>query len=474
MLRNKIKDIAKDSSIYGVSKILGQAISFFLIPLYTKYLSPEDYGVLNIMGLVIVSLSLLMNIGLDSATYRFVGMCKNEDEQKIYVGSAQLITIISIIVITILTIIFSKSINTFAIVEKSPIIYLFLAIINGVFASTASIPRAYLRINRKVKVIALASMLNVFGSIIPTLILVVYFQLGVKGAMIGGIIGTLLSSLYLVLNVPITSFKNFNLGKSKELLIYCLPALPTQIFAFAIPLYSQWSVKQILSLNELGLYAVSLKFTLPLTLMLTMFQQAYAPYKYQIIKTDKDPKLTFSRIMNLFVIGFGFLVIITTFFGGDLLKLMTTENYHTAAPFVFYMALIPFAQGLYFMFSSGLEFAKNPIYRPIISGAGLLTVLISNNWLIKHFGIPGAAISIVLSWLVMALGNLIYAQKLYSIKYKWFLILNSICFIFVIGFYVNTYFQNFIVFKILISGLIIISGTFYLNKKHNLLKILKF
>ena len=473
MLRNKIKDIAKDSSIYGVSKVLGQAISFFLIPLYTKYLSPEDYGVLNIIGLVIVSMGLLMNIGLDSATYRFVGMCKDEAEQKIYVGSAQLMTIISITLISVLTIIFSKSINTFAIDEKSPIIYLFLGIINGVFASTASIPRAYLRINRKVKVIALASLLNVFGSIIPTLILVVYFQLGVKGAMIGGIIGTFVSSLYLVLNVPITSFTSFNMGKSKELLIYCLPTLPTQIFAFAIPLYSQWSVKQILSLNELGLYAVSLKFTLPLTLMLTMFQQAYAPYKYQILKTDKDPKLTFSRIMNLFVVGFGIVVIITTFFGGDLLKLMTANNYHTAAPFVFYMALIPFTQGLYFMFSSGLEFVKNPIYRPVISGAGLLTVLISNNWLIHHFGIPGAAISIVLSWLVMALGNLIYAQKLYSISYNWFLISAAICFVFIIGFYVNEYAPNFIIGKLIISILIFLFGLKHLNKKFNLLKFIK-
>ena len=53
MLKKRILDIVKDSSIYGVSKVLGQAISFFLIPLYTSYLTPNDYGILNIFGLLI-------------------------------------------------------------------------------------------------------------------------------------------------------------------------------------------------------------------------------------------------------------------------------------------------------------------------------------------------------------------------------------------------------------------------------------
>jgi dTDP-glucose pyrophosphorylase len=47
MLKNRLKDILKDSSIYGISKILGQVISFFLIPLYTSYLNPSDYGVVE-------------------------------------------------------------------------------------------------------------------------------------------------------------------------------------------------------------------------------------------------------------------------------------------------------------------------------------------------------------------------------------------------------------------------------------------
>ena len=475
MLRYKIKDIIKDSSIYGFSKVLGQIVSFFLIPLYTSYLTLENYGILNIIGLFSGSLSLLMNFGIDSATYRFVGMNKDDDEiQKEYIGNSQILSIFSILFFTVITLIFLQPLNKFALSTASPLFFLIVGIGNGIFTSISAIPRAYLRINRKVKVIAISTLINVFGSIASTLIFVVVLKYGILGALLGNLVGTLLSTIYILKYTPKFTFKIFNRKKSNELIKYCLPTLPTQIFAFAIPLYSQWSVKQYLSFNDLGLYAIGLKFTLPLIVGLSMFQQSYAPYKYQIIQTDENPQDTFSKIMNVFIIVFGFSVLLVSFFGGDILKMMTAEEYHSAAKNVFYIALIPFAQGLYFMFSSGLEFTKNPIYRPIISGAGLLTVLLTNHWLIKHFGIPGAPISIVLSWLVMAIGNLVYAQKLYKINYNWILIVGVSMFIFGIGYYINDVWNVSLFQKIALTISILVITIYFINNKYNLKQFLQF
>ena len=473
MLKKRIKDIAKDSSIYGLSKVLGQVVSFFLIPLYTSYLSPEDYGILSILGLASVSFGIFMTFGIDSATYRYVGMTKDEEVQKKYVTNAQIITIISILFFLLFLILFANPVKTFALNSTSPLLYLYLAMGNAVFSSISSIPRAFLRINRKVKVIAISSLINVFASIGSTLIFVVVLKYGVIGALLGNLVGTLISSVYIVSFTNIPKFADFDWKQSKELIYYCLPSLPHQLFAFAIPLYSQWSVKQLLSLNDLGLYAVGLKFTIPLTLVLGMFQQAYAPYKFQILKEDEDPKKTFSRIMNLFVIGFGLAVLLISFFGGEILKLMTTASYHQASNYVFYIALIPFAQGLYFMFSAGLEFAKSPIYRPFISGAGLFTVLLCNHWLISHWGVPGAAISIVLSWIVMAIGNFIYANKLYPIRYNWFLILTMFLGVPAIGYIINDLWQLGLVIKAFIFITLLLVFAFGANQSFDLLKLVK-
>ena len=467
MLRNRLKDIAKDSSIYGLSKVIGQAIGFFLIPLYTQYLSPEDYGILNIIGVASVSFGLIMTFGIDSATYRFAGLAKTEEEEKTYLASAQWMNLFFVILITLLLILNIQLVKNLVIDPQSSSTLLVIGILTSVFSSISSINRAYFRIKRKVKVISLASIINIFTSIGSTIVLVVFMQLGVLGALLGNMIGNLISSLYLMLYSQTTFSLDLRWSAIKKLFAYALPVLPAQLFAFAIPLYSQWSVKELLNMKELGMYAIGLKFTIPLTLLLGMFQQAYGPYKFEILKTDKNPKKMFSDIMNLFVLCFGLLVILVSFFGGYVLKLMTPSTFHDAEKYLFYIALIPLFQGLYFMFSAGLEMAKSPWFRPVISAAGLATVLFSNHYLISKFGVPGAAISIALSWFVMAMGNLIYSSYIYAISYNWVLIIFAMLTLLVTGFYVTEY-ELFLMYRILIVLGIIMSTIFYAQRNFSI------
>ncbi len=475
MLRNKLKDIAKDSSVYGISKVLGQVVSFFLIPLYTSYLSPEDYGILSIIGIMSVSLGLLMNFGIDSAIYRYAALAKDKENKKQYISNARFLVICFASFFTVLFLLFIPQLKALLLTESAPNLYLLIGLGLTLPATFSSVISASLRIERKVKTIAISSLINVFSSIFSTILLIVYFKLGIVGALLGNLLGNVFSSLFVILNGTVFQFKDINWNQCKELMKYALPTIPAQILAFAIPIYSQISVKQILSLNELGLYAIALKFTIPLTMGLTMFQQAYAPYKFQILKNDSNAKETFSKIMNLFVIGFGVGVLLISLFGGEFLTIMTTINYHKAAKYTFSLALIPFAQGIYFMCSTGIEFAKFPIFRPLISGAGLLTVLLTNHFLIDNYGVSGAAYSIVISWLVMALGNLIYAQKLYQINYNWIYIITIFLAVFFIGYAINNLGSFNLLIKILCAFFILLISYFVLVNylKFNLKGILK-
>ena len=100
--------------------------------------------------------------------------------------------------------------------------------------------------------------------------------------------------------------------------------------------------------------------------------------------------------------------------------------------------------------------------------------MLTNHWLIKHFGIPGAPISIVLSWLVMAIGNLIYAQKLYKINYNWILIVGVSMFIFGIGYYINDVWNVSLFQKIALTISILVITIYFINNKYNLKQFLQF
>jgi O-antigen/teichoic acid export membrane protein len=68
---NEVKNLLKHSSVYGFANLLQKGIGFIMIPLYTYYLSPTDYGVLELMDLTINVISMLIGMGLGSAIIRF-------------------------------------------------------------------------------------------------------------------------------------------------------------------------------------------------------------------------------------------------------------------------------------------------------------------------------------------------------------------------------------------------------------------
>jgi O-antigen/teichoic acid export membrane protein len=140
---------------------------------------------------------------------------------------------------------------------------------------------------------------------------------------------------------------------------------------------------------------------------------------------------------------------------------MTKSNFHEASRYVFYIALIPLAQLFYFMMGTGVEFAKSPIYRPFVSGAALLTVVLTNSFLIKKLGIAGAALSITAGWSVMAIATYIYAQSLYRIKYNWGVVLLYLAFTIAVCYFLNGVGNNYLAWKIVIS-LILLFGICYL------------
>jgi O-antigen/teichoic acid export membrane protein len=473
MLKNRLKDILKDSSIYGISKILGQVISFFLIPLYTSYLNPSDYGVLTMIGIMTSSMSLLMTFGIDSSTYRFVGLSKAQEDQKQYSSTAQLITLMTSLVIISVALIFIDKLNVLFVSKNSDIVFLIIGLCIAFFDTSSTIPRAYLRIKRKPNLIAIASLINILTSILFTILLVVVLKLGIIGALIGNLSGSICSSLFLIFKSKISNIHGFSKVKSTELIKYSLPVLPSQIFAFLIPIYSQWSLKNYFTLDQLGIYSIALKFTIPISVLLSMFQQAYAPYKFEIFNKDEHPQKTFSEILNMFVLFFGTILLIIAFYGGYLLKFMTNSSFHEAANYIFYIALIPLAQGLYFMFGTGVEFAKNPIFRPIISAAGLLTVILLNKFCIDHWGVAGAAISIVFGWLVMGVLLFLYSQQLYKISYQWWLIVPFLFLVVFFSYSFNEINNQNIIKKIGITLSIILFVAYYMNGKLNTLKIKK-
>jgi len=98
-LHAELKNLLKHGSIYTVGTVLGRIVSFLMLPIYTTYLEPAEYGTLELVGLTIDVISTAIGIGMTAAVMRFYFKYEDEESKKRVVSSA-LIGVITIIGIT--------------------------------------------------------------------------------------------------------------------------------------------------------------------------------------------------------------------------------------------------------------------------------------------------------------------------------------------------------------------------------------
>ena len=84
----KVKErLAAASGLYIIPKFIAAVAGLFLLPIYTQYLSPEEYGILSLLAVITIFASLLSNLHLESGLYRYQAHFKTNNERKDFLGT---------------------------------------------------------------------------------------------------------------------------------------------------------------------------------------------------------------------------------------------------------------------------------------------------------------------------------------------------------------------------------------------------
>ena len=91
-MRDELTKVIKHSGIYAIGVVLSKGISFFLIPVYTHFLTPRDYGILELLDLLIFFTTNLSAMGIYAAVFRFYAAYESEQDKKEVIATALLYT----------------------------------------------------------------------------------------------------------------------------------------------------------------------------------------------------------------------------------------------------------------------------------------------------------------------------------------------------------------------------------------------
>jgi O-antigen/teichoic acid export membrane protein len=420
---DKIKQLSKDTAVYGISTMVGRFLNFLLVPLYTNLFLPKEYGIQSQVYVFISIMNVILLFGMDTAYMKYAVNVKNSDEDKNNFSTPYLTVMIVSFFICLLVILLRNPIFSLLVVPAEYNYLIFYTSLILFLDSLTIIPFVKLRIERKAKKFALFKVLGILLNITLNYILIVKLRWGVEAIFISNVAS---SALTLILLFPSIS-KSFRLIIDfpilKKLLIFGLPFLPAGLSSIMIQGIDRPILTQLTDLHTSGIYSANYKLGIFMMLFVSMFQYAWQPFFFQNAQ-EKNIKDVFSKILTYFTIAGCLILIFLSLFIDDIVKFQIMGRTIMGPAFWSGLIIVPIIlfgylfNGIYYILSAGMFIEEKSFYIPLITGIGAVINIGVNFLLIPFWGIIGAALATLASYLIMAIAVYIITQRFYKINYE--------------------------------------------------------
>ena len=464
MSQSHSKLLLKHTLIYGTSDVLNRAFAFLLLPIYTRYLSVEHFGILQILIIITNLLEILLPLGLGSAIFKSVLHKKNPDNPLIYSTALFFISIFTTLVFLIL-ILSSEMLSQIIFQSKNYSHFLNIVFLKAFFLSFTIIPLARFRIENKSKIFGLFVCIRFFMQLVMNIFFVVILKKGVWGILISECIVTGIFMFVCIVSIIPKLKIRISFTELKDMLEFGLPLVPAGVAMFVLTMSDRFFLKHYLNLEIVAIYSVGYRLASVIGLVVRAFQRAWPSVMFTIAK-DKDAKKIFALNFNYFLFIFFNIVLILNLFSSYLLRLAAPAEYADAVNIIPLLSFAFLCYGVYYYTSAGMNIKKKTIYQPFIIGGAALLSITFNIFLIPRIGITGASISYFVAFLFIAFMAMVVSNLFYRIPYDYkktafitilFIILNAISLV---------YNPVFPVYHILYKIILLLLFNFILFKFH--------
>jgi O-antigen/teichoic acid export membrane protein len=411
--------LSKHSIIYGLGVVVSQVIGFFLIPLYTRYLTPAGYGTLEIFNTTLTVLGVIFVMGLSTAIFRSYYLHDDENKKKTVVSTAYLFLTATSALLTLLLISVAGSFSSLFF-HSSEYAFYFRIIFLTLFCNTGiMIGLSVFRAREEPARYIMVTIAQVMLSLGLNITFVIALHKGVLGILEGNLITA--ASVYLVLLASIIRRAGFGFSSEelKRMLAFGLPLVPSGLSMWVLTLSDRYFLQFLSTPTELGLYSLGYKFGLVISgLLVGPLQLAFLPFTFSIAK-EKNAREVYSRVFTYFMLIAVFAALVLSVLSREVLAIMATPAFHNAYKVIPLIALSYVLYGCYFVLMVGINLHAKTKYLAVFVVAAAILNLGLNYALIPHYGMMGAAVATLISYVSLPISSYLLSQRYYSVKYEW-------------------------------------------------------
>lgn len=449
------KRLISDSLFYTFANALSRVLGLLLLPLYTRYFSPDDYGVLSLFTIFGVLVTQIISMQMDQALGRYYSEYKSPKLKNAVAVSAFVYYLASFGLGMLVLLAFSKPISYLLIGTFNYSAVFMLMVVSIGFRALLNYNICLWRYQLQVKLSTVFLIGDVIGSIFSICLFVVVFNFNLEGIYLGQIS----SSLIIVAMMMLINKKSYHFGLlSKSIIMkmlrYSAPLVPAALIYLSMQYIDQIMIKWLLTLDSVGIYSISLRLASGINLLLVGFQAAWAPLVFRNYHLP-EAKTSIAAVFLIVGIGGACLIMMTTVFIPEILRVLVSSSYYESyicVPYLMFSSLF-ICLGRYF--AVGINIANKTNWFVLSTVISAFINIVLNIVFIPSFGLLGAAVATMISALFLMVIEITISQHYFKINYNFyklsFFLLFSLVFIIIMQYtFKNNVSVNAVLIKLIV------------------------
>ncbi len=404
---------------FSVGGYINIIIGFFIIPITTRMLSPEQYGIYSIMIMISQISMILSSLAMEQSFVRFFFEEEEETRGKLLYTTLVPFFIIGSVLFSVIFI-FRKKISIFIIGKNENIIWLYL-IFSILFMTINLFSFLVIRMKQRGKIYSLLTVLIKSLEFIFIFIFYVYFGNNYKTLILAFLFSNIVVAfLSVLIEKKMWSLKNLKLKcktSKKELLYFSMPLVLTMGLNWLFGSLDKITIKMFKDLGEVGIYSSAFKVVSLLNVIQSGFTNFWTPTALEYYK--KNPNDTeFYKKANDYLSLIFFILGINVLIFRNMVGIVLGKEFYAS---IYVMPTLVFIPIMYLISETtmlGIGFKKKSQYFLYVSVIASVSNLIGNLLLVPHLGARGAAISTGISYIIFFSSRTYFSNKLINFGFN--------------------------------------------------------
>jgi O-antigen/teichoic acid export membrane protein len=418
-----LRRLVRSLAAYQVADVVSKFIAVLLLPVYTRYIAPAGYGIVELLANGVILISILVRFGMIEAFLRYHFADVDPERRDALARQAVTFTLVATTSAAVVLGAFAGPLSRLVLSHRD--VPTFLVAVLGLWSFT-NLELAYgmLRVDERVRAYATASLINVALTIGASVVLVVGLGDGARGLLLGnyGATTVVLVGLWWTMRHRLLRRRSpgavAGAQRLSALLRFGLPTVPAEASVYALSIIDRYYIYHDRSHALAGLYSIGVKLAGAVAFIVRAFQYAWPPLAYSV-SDDREAAALYGLVTTYYALISGWVVAGLLLLGRWVVRILAAHSYYGAYRALPWVALGWALYGLWVVFLVIAGRAKVTSRNFPAALAGLVANIVLLIVLVPPLGIAGAGVALCGAYVAMLFAMYLLTRRAFRVQFEW-------------------------------------------------------